>query len=117
MTYEHVGGTPAEPDIDIIDIDCPEPFFEEGCIIVDPNGDEQRCPLLDEQGYCTWREGIIKITLDELIKVLRWIQVDERDFDLSYPVKVDERGISVLGDGFLYQKIKWFLGLGEGKEK
>ena len=56
---------------------------------------------------------MIETTLEELIKALRWIQDDDRDFDLSHPVKVDERGISVLGGSFLYLKIKWFLRVGD----
>ena len=41
-----------EPNYTVIDIDCPEPFLEEGCQYVDPKGELQDCPFSDG-GYCT----------------------------------------------------------------
>ncbi len=56
---------------------------------------------------------MVKTTLEKLITALRWIQDDERDFDLSYPVTVTVNGITIPSDGFLFQKIIWFLQLAE----
>lgn len=40
------------PNFTVIDIDCPEPFLEEGCQFVDSNGDLKDCPFTDG-GFCT----------------------------------------------------------------
>lgn len=54
MTYEQhgSGGYPASPDIEHVDLDCPEPFIEEGCQMIDSNGDLKDCPFMDA-GFCT----------------------------------------------------------------
>ena len=55
-------------------------------------------------------------TLDDLIKALRWIQDDERDFILSNRVIVADDVIGIYSDGFLYKKIRWFLKIKESDE-
>lgn len=51
----------------------------------------------------------MKTTLDKLIEALCWMQDDERDFDLDYPVHVYPTHTKIEHMGFLYSKLTWFL--------